>query len=448
MFCDEAHVHFVAGQGGSGSISYRREKYIPKGGPDGGNGGQGGSIYLIGDDNINTLITFDTHKHFRAERGGPGEGNNKAGADAEDLYLKVPVGTIVYDEKKKKMIGEVKTPGETLLLARGGRGGYGNAHFKSSTRQTPSFAELGEPGGEFNYILELQLVADVGFVGLPSVGKSTLLAHVSNARPKIASYHFTTLIPNLGVVSLRQFGGSDEQSFVACDLPGLIEGAHEGKGLGIKFLKHVARNRVLVHVLDVNSLDPHEDYVNIKEELRRYDRSLAKKPTLVVFNKIDSVSPEAVDEVVAAFQKKHPRIKPIYRISAVSGEGLKELMHALWKTLEKELKLARKAAKPAKETKPEFKLFTPAAEENEKSFTVHVRRLGKRKSSFEVRGRRIEQIVVMSNFTNQEAVARVYDVCEKLGIDKALKQIGARFGDDFRIGGHSLIYRWGIQKAS
>lgn len=437
MFCDEVKVHFIAGRGGNGAVAFRREKYVPHGGPSGGNGGRGGSIYLVANENINTLAEFNTYKIFRAESGANGRGKDQAGSDAPDLFLQVPVGTLVFDEKKKALLSDLAANGEKLLIAKGGKGGFGNSHFRSSTRQAPAFAELGEPGEEKENVLELKLVADVGIIGLPSVGKSTLLSRISNARPKIADYPFTTIIPNLGLVTLAQFGGNFQQNFLACDLPGLIEGAHKGKGLGIEFLKHVVRNRVLIHLLDVNSTDPSADFKTINAELKSFDKTLAKKPTLIAFNKIDTISASQLDGIIAKFKKKNRSAK-ISAISCVTGVGLKKLLFEAWELLNK----VKKNEPEPIEKKEDFKIFKPASEENPKVFHVKLLKRRKKNSLFEVTGRRIEQIVIMTDFSNQEAQARVYDVIGRMGINKALRSCGAHFGDEIKIGKNTIIYKW------
>lgn len=442
MFCDEVTVHFKGGRGGNGCVSFRREKYVPRGGPNGGDGGNGGSIYLQANENINTLAEFSARKNFRAQSGQHGFGKQMAGKTAPDLIVPVPLGTMILDAKKKKLLRDVEKHGDIFLIARGGRGGYGNAHFKSSTRQAPTFAELGEPGEEKICVLELKLVADVGIIGLPSVGKSTLLSRISNARPRIADYPFTTLVPNLGLVTLKEFGGSLKQNFLACDLPGLIEGAHQGKGLGIQFLKHVARNRVLVHLLDVNSLDPSKDYRTIFSEMKAFDSTLTRKSQVVVFNKIDTVSGEALKKIITEFKKKNRRIKNVFAISCVSGNGLKDLLFAVWDSLErpKEPKNPRTEKPAAHES---FKIFRPEPERSSHTFTIKIlKKRKKQKSIFLITGPRIEQIVVMTNFRNPQAVARVYDVCEKMRIVRELRQRGAKFGDDIIIGKETLTYRW------
>lgn len=444
MFCDEVKVTLIAGSGGNGAIAFRREKFVPRGGPNGGEGGRGGAIYFEANENINTLAEFDTYKIFRAKSGEKGGGKDMGGKDAQDLFLQVPVGTMIFDADKKNLIADLTNNKDKFLAAAGGKGGFGNAHFKSSTRQAPRFAELGEPGKEKEYVLELKLVADVGIIGLPSVGKSTLLSRISNARPKIAAYHFTTIIPNLGLVSLKEFGGSIQQNFLACDLPGLIEGAHEGKGLGIQFLKHVARNRVLVHLLDVNSENPAQDYKTIINELKLFDKTLPKKPQIVVFNKMDSVTDADAKKIIASFKAAVRNAKNSLKISCVTGDGLKELMWKVWEILEKEKagELHAGRAKKSEKSPEEYKIFKPALEQDPRRFSVKVIKKTQKTSVFEVSGKRLEQIVIMTDFSNPEAVARVYDVCEKMGINKELRRNGAKYGDEIRIKGQTIIYRW------
>lgn len=443
MFCDEVKIEFIAGRGGNGCVAFRREKYIPRGGPNGGDGGRGGSIYLEANENINTLAEFNAHKIFRAASGQHGLGKRMGGADAENLVLPVPIGTMVFDEKKKKMLADLTNNCDRFTVAAGGRGGYGNAHFKSSTRQAPTFAELGEPGEKNHYVLELKLVADVGIIGLPSVGKSTLLSRISNARPKIADYPFTTLIPNLGLVTMQQFGGDLQQNFLACDLPGLIEGAHRGRGLGIQFLKHVARNRVLIHLIDINSASPSKDYRTINKELAAFDKKLSKKPQIVAFNKIDTLPEKEIKKMLLAFKKKNPAVKNLFVVSCVSGAGLKKMFFETWRILEREKKKERKpAAGLSASTASSYAIFRPAPETLEHPFEINLIKKSKTKRIFEVKGTRIEQIVVMTNFTNPEAVARIYDVLEKMRIDKALRRSGAKYGDEIKIRDKTLLYQW------
>lgn len=411
---------------------------MPRGGPNGGDGGRGGSIILQADANINTLAEFRTRKTIKAGNGENGKNWQMAGADAPVLVIPVPVGTIIFDQDKKKILGDLSQPGAQMSVAEGGRGGYGNEHFKSSTRQAPGFAELGEPGQERICLLELKLVADVGLIGLPSVGKSTLISRISNARPKIAAYPFTTIIPNLGVITMKAFGGSIQQSFVVCDLPGLIEGATEGKGLGIQFLKHVARNRVLVHILDLTHDAPNSDYSVLKKELKKYDKKIIQKPTIIAFNKADTLERKSIQKIVNAFKRSHRSIKKVFVISAVSGEGLRDLIFEIWQHLEK---LRETDSLPLTTIRTSFKIFRPLEQPDAKRFEVLAHKKGK-KSTYEVRGKRLEQIVIMTDFRNPEAVARVYDVCEKMGIDRELRRNGAKFGDEVIIGRQKLIYRW------
>ena len=302
MFLDEATITVTGGNGGSGCVSWRREKFIPKGGPDGGDGGRGGNVYVIADPNTDTLTMFRSVKKFQAESGRYGEGQNKHGKSGNDLQLVVPPGTLV--KEGDAVIADLREPGEEVMVVSGGRGGYGNAHFTSSTRQRPDFAEKGEPGESKKITLELKLVADVGIIGYPSVGKSTLISVISSAKPKIAEYHFTTLVPNLGVVEV------DDRSFVVCDVPGLIENASEGKGLGTRFLKHIERCAILLHVLDVTramedgKLNPDllvKDYKAIRKELEAYSDTLAQKDETVILNKSDTV-PDGLNELVEALR--------------------------------------------------------------------------------------------------------------------------------------------------
>lgn len=330
MFVDEVDIHIKAGDGGRGSLSFRREKFVPKGGPDGGNGGEGGSVFMVADPHRNTLVHFRFNPDYKAPRGGNGAGALRTGRGGRDLEIPVPVGTLVYrkdaESGELNQVADLTVLGQRVLLAKGGRGGLGNAHFATSTNRAPRKVQPGEPGEEFELQLKLKLLADVGLVGYPNAGKSTLISVISAAKPKIADYPFTTLTPNLGVVAL-----SDDRSFVVADVPGLIEGAHEGHGLGHQFLRHIERTKVLVHLVDVSGgsgRDPVEDFDTIRRELDLYNADLLKKPQLVAANKID-----AVDEPkrVAALEKRARKLKlPFFRISAVTGEGVKELVEASW----------------------------------------------------------------------------------------------------------------------
>ncbi len=325
-FVDQVKIYVKAGDGGHGCVSFRREKYVPRGGPDGGDGGRGGDVILVADPQLHTLYDFYHRVHFRAENGRPGMGKKMTGRDGEDLVLRVPVGTVVKDAETGEILGDLVSPGQRLVVARGGKGGRGNARFATPTNQAPRHAEPGRPGEERWLILELKLIADVGLVGLPNAGKSTLLSRISAARPKIADYPFTTLQPNLGVVVL-----SDERTFVVADLPGLIEGAHKGVGLGLEFLRHVERTRALLHVLDASAEDPLRDFEVVEKEMAHYQPELLKKPRAVALNKIDLLADRSrLDPVRESLEK---RGHPVYLISAVTGEGLKDLLEGLWRLI-------------------------------------------------------------------------------------------------------------------
>ncbi|MBX6423756.1 GTPase ObgE [Thermosulfurimonas sp. F29] len=325
-FVDRVKIHVKAGDGGHGCVSFRREKYVPRGGPDGGDGGDGGDVILVADSQLHTLYDFYHRVHFRAENGRPGMGKKMTGRDGEDLILRVPVGTVVRDAETGEILGDLVQPGQRLVVARGGKGGRGNARFATPTNQAPRYAEPGKPGEERWLVLELKLIADVGLVGLPNAGKSTLLSRISAARPKIADYPFTTLQPNLGVVSL-----SDERTFVVADLPGLIEGAHQGVGLGLEFLRHVERTRVLLQLVDAASPDPLHDFEVVEREMAHYQPELLRKPRAVALNKIDLIPERAVLNPVR--EKIEARGHPVYLISAATGEGIRELLEGLWRLI-------------------------------------------------------------------------------------------------------------------
>ena len=320
-FLDQAKVYIRSGDGGNGSVSFRREKFIEFGGPDGGNGGRGGNVWVEAVDNLNTLIDYRYQQHFKAKTGGHGMGKDRAGANAPDIVVKVPVGTEVLEEDNETVVADLDQTGKRVLLARGGNGGFGNAHFKSSTNRAPRRANPGQEGEERWIWLRLKLIADVGLVGLPNAGKSTFLAAVSAARPKIADYPFTTLTPNLGVVRI------DGREFVVADIPGLIEGAHEGAGLGDRFLGHVERCSVLLHLVDCTADDPVGNYKTIRAELAAYGHGIADKPEVVVLTKSDALDKKAVDAVRQAFRKKIG-IRPM-AMSAVSGDGVEAALRAV-----------------------------------------------------------------------------------------------------------------------
>jgi len=327
MFVDEAKIKVKAGDGGNGSVSFRREKYVPKGGPDGGDGGKGGDVIFFADPNLDTLMDFAGRHNWYAQNGGAGSSKNKSGLNGEDLIIKVPPGTLIYDTDLDLLLKDLDEPGMKVCICQGGKGGKGNKKFATSIYQAPRFAEPGTPGLERNLRLELKLIADVGLVGMPNAGKSTLISRCSKARPKIASYPFTTLEPVLGIVEL-----TGERRIVMADLPGLIEGAHEGTGLGFEFLKHIERTRIIVHILDImpaDESDPVKNYRQIRKELEKYSELLAKKKEVIVANKIDL---DCEGTIVKKLQKKLRH--RIYPISAVTGEGIKDLCETLWKKVQ------------------------------------------------------------------------------------------------------------------
>jgi len=337
MFVDEVDIHVEAGSGGRGCLAFRREKFVPRGGPSGGDGGHGGSVFVVASPHTSTLIDFRFHPEFSAQRGVHGMGSNRTGKNGEDLELAVPIGTLVYEktgqpDEPLRLLADLAVEGQRVLVASGGRGGMGNARFASSTNRAPRKVQPGEPGEIKDLRLELKLLADVGLVGFPNAGKSTLIARVSAARPKIADYPFTTLTPNLGMVRL-----SDNRSFVVADVPGLIEGAHRGLGLGHQFLRHLERTRVLVHLIDVTGAsgrDAVQDLDVVRRELQLFDSALAAKPQLVVANKIDAIDPEGDADRITALARRAAELGlPFFRISGVTGAGVPELLEAVWQRL-------------------------------------------------------------------------------------------------------------------
>jgi GTP-binding protein len=336
MFVDEVDIHVIAGDGGRGCVSFRREKFVPRGGPDGGDGGSGGSVYIVASPRKNTLVDFRYHPEFEARRGRHGQGSNKTGQTSDDLEIEVPIGTLVFEKsagadssEQLRLLADLTESGQRVLVARGGHGGRGNARFVSSTNRAPRRSEPGEEGEERYLRLQLKLLADVGLVGFPNVGKSTLIARISAARPKIADYPFTTLTPNLGVVSL-----GDDRSFVVADVPGLIEGAHGGQGLGDRFLRHIERTKVLIHVVDVSGAsgrDPVNDFKVIVKELQLFDPTVASKPQIVAANKIDALDDPSRLERLERYVARQK--VPFFRISGVTGEGVDQLLAATWRQL-------------------------------------------------------------------------------------------------------------------
>lgn len=428
MFYDTAKIWVKAGDGGNGAVAFRREKYVPYGGPSGGDGGDGGSIILVADEGLRTLVDFRYQRHYRAERGEHGRGKDQHGAKGEDLRLRVPVGTVVKNADTGQVLADLVYPGQEVVVARGGRGGRGNARFVTSTRRAPDFAEKGEPGEELWLELELKLLADVGLVGFPNAGKSTLISRISAARPKIANYPFTTLEPHLGVVRV-----SEGRSFVVADIPGLIEGAHAGAGLGHQFLRHVERTRLLLHVVDAAATegrDPVEDVKVINRELALFDPSLAAKPQILVANKIDL--PEAkvhLERLRAAYEAE----MYIFPISALTGEGLGPLIASVGDRLEQieaELLLPSDYEKllgmDLKERKPA--VGKRGAEKPE----IRIERDGQ--GVIVVSGPLVERFYRRTDFTREASVKRFQHFMKSIGVDDALRQFGVRSGDTVRIG--------------
>ncbi len=451
-FCDQTSVEFKAGKGGDGAISFRREKFVSKGGPDGGDGGKGADIVLVADQNINTLTDFNARKHYVAEDGGKGGKKNMHGKDGENLRLPTPAGTLVKDLITGEVLFDLKYHGQEYIVSRGGKGGMGNYQFKSSVHQVPRFAEQGEEGEHKTVMLELQLVADVGIIGYPSVGKSTLISKISNARPKIAAYPFTTLIPNLGVVDMRSWDRGIQDSFVVADIPGLIEGAHEGKGLGDEFLRHVSRTEVLVHVIDPTRGDM-EDYAVINNELTAYHPRLAKKPQLVVINKADSYQQDEIEMFRDELCKKYKLKKAeVMIISAVTGQGLKELIFELYESVlkhrasQEKIRVEQVALDETNAENAE-KIFEPHLKKASKSTEVTLlkskfyKSTNKRIKTFLVEGDRIEQVVKMTDTENPEGLERIYHFVRRMKLDKQMKKLGAVLGDQFQIANKTFPYR-------
>jgi GTP-binding protein len=421
MFFDEARVYVQGGDGGDGAVAFRREKYVPHGGPSGGNGGSGGSVYLEVDPHLNTLINFKRRSHFRAGKGQHGRGKDQTGASGKDLTITVPPGTVVYEDASGRLLADLTEPGQRVSVARGGRGGRGNASFATPANQAPRIAERGEPGAALWLRLELKLIADVGIVGMPNAGKSTLLAAVSDARPKIAAYPFTTLSPNLGVATV------DNRDFVLADIPGLVEGAHDGAGLGYQFLRHIERTRLLVHLLDGAAEEPLGNFAAIQRELELFSRRLAHKPQLVVLNKMDlPAAAEKWPEVQRAMQR---RGLEALAISAVTGQGVKELLRRL-ATL-----LAELPPESPMEEIPVFRL-----EDEEAPFTIE-----KKADTWLVRGRRVERLVAMTRWDYEDAAQRAQRIFAEMGLTAALEEAGVRDGDTVRIGDLEMV--WGYQEA-
>lgn len=421
MFVDQVKVYVKGGDGGNGMVAFRREKYVPNGGPAGGDGGKGANVVFEVNEGLRTLMDFRYQRHFKAPRGEHGMSKNQHGRNSKDMIVKVPPGTVVTDAESGEVIADLTEHGQRAVIARGGRGGRGNTRFATPANPAPELSEHGEPGQERDVVLELKLLADVGLVGFPSVGKSTLLSVVSSARPKIAEYHFTTIAPNLGMVETE-----DGRSFVMADLPGLIEGAHSGVGLGHQFLRHIERTRVIVHVIDmaaVEGRDPFEDYLTINKELKEYNLRLTERPQIIVANKMDM--PDA-EENLKKFKEQLDEDYPIFPISALTRQGFRDLLFAV--------------ADKVEET-PEF----PLSHEEEEDTGVH-RVLYKHEAEqtefvitrdpagvFVVSGDAIEKLFKMTDFSRDESVRRFARQLRGMGVDDALREKGAKDGDTVKL---------------
>lgn len=442
LFCDQTRIKLIGGKGGNGAIAFRKEKFIDRGGPNGGDAGRGGDIYLKVNHALNSLIHLHTLKRFKAEDGDGGMTQNKHGKDAEDLYLEVPQGTIV--RALGEVIADLSEKNAILLIARGGKGGFGNAHFKTSIRQAPKFAELGEDGQEIEVELELKLVADIGIIGIPSCGKSSLISVISNARPKIAAYPFTTLVPHLGVVQI-----DEKVTYIVADIPGLIEGAHRGKGLGIEFLKHVQRCRLLVHLVDASEMrtvpdDPIKNFELINHELSAFSKELGKKTQIVMINKADLLSDEQIKTWMKALKKEIGKKKRFIlypnAISCATHKGIPELKTYLFQALQR----MRDPSTSLSSTSPTASLgmtgeapviYRPHLDDP-KFYTVKKTD----KHLFRVSGQRIEQIANMTPMSNPEGRNRLYHVLKKMKILKELRRAGAKEGDKIEIGKKSIEF--------
>lgn len=414
-FIDRVKIYVQAGTGGNGTVAFRREAHVPKGGPSGGDGGRGGSVIFVATNSLSTLLDLRYYREYKAQNGEKGHAKKMHGADADDLVIRVPVGTCVYDDDTGNIIADLTKDGQRAVIAKGGRGGRGNARFASSRNPAPKICENGEPGEKFNLRVELKLLADVGLVGFPSVGKSTLLSVVSKARPQIADYHFTTIVPNLGVVQVK-----DGRSFVMADLPGLIEGASQGKGLGHQFLRHIERCRVIVHIIDMSGSegrDPYEDYVTINKELGEYEYRLLERPQIIVANKMDG---DEAEENLKKFKEKLGDQK-VFPIIAPIHEGIDAVLYAVADALETAPDFFNQ------EEEQESVLYT--YKEEEKPFTIH----NKGNGVWEVTGKKVERLVQMASFTTDDGFQRFALQIRNMGIDDALREAGCADGDTVRL---------------
>lgn len=417
MFIDKAHIHLKAGNGGNGSVAFRREIYVPAGGPNGGDGGHGGNIILVVDTNMRTLMDFKYKRKYTAENGGNGKGSNMHGKNGEDLVLKVPAGTVVRDEKTNLVIADLSKEGDTYVVARGGGGGKGNTHFKNAIRQAPAFAKAGREGQEKNVVLELKMIADVGLLGFPNVGKSTFLSIVTKANPKIANYHFTTLFPNLGVANLKS-----GESFVIADIPGLIEGASEGTGLGHDFLRHVERTKVLIHLVDISGIegrDPLDDFRKINSEIEKFNPKLAKKPQIVAANKIDLLEDqEVLDNFMHTLEKEGFEVIPM---STATNQGVQEVLSKAYEILKK-----------AEETEifDEDEYFVEHVADETEIDKIEIRI---EDGVYIVEGTALEKLLYSVHFEDMESIRYFQKMLEKYRIFDRLRAMGIEDGDTVKI---------------
>lgn len=430
MFVDKAKIYVKGGNGGDGLVAFRRELYVPEGGPAGGDGGDGGDVIFRVDEGLRTLVDFKYQKHFKAPRGEKGRNKSQHGANAEDLIVRVPPGTIVIDDDTGETIADLTRDGQEVVIAKGGRGGRGNTRFKSPANTAPAIAENGEEGQERWVTLELKVMADVGLVGFPSVGKSTLLSVVSGAQPKIGAYHFTTLTPNLGVVDL-----GDDRSFVMADLPGLIEGAHTGVGLGHEFLRHVERTRIIVHVVDMSGMegrDPFDDWLKINDELKLYNPKLAERPQIVAANKMDM--PDA-EEHLEQFRKQVSEVNPdilIMPISSLTRQGIQELLYRVADLLDS---LPEPSEIEEKEEETEEGVVYRFKSRSDTDFTIT-----RENETFVVHSESLEKLMKRTQFNSYDAVMRFARILRGVGVDAALRKRGAKDGSTIRIGEYEFEF--------
>ena len=427
MFADRARIYVRSGKGGDGHVSFRREKYVPNGGPDGGDGGRGGDVIFVVDEGLNTLIDFRHIRKYKAEDGEEGGKKNCRGKDGKDIIIKVPAGTVIKEAESGQVITDMSGDNKRVILLKGGRGGNGNQHYATSTMQAPKYAQPGQPAQELELLLELKVIADVGLVGFPNVGKSTFLSRVTNAKPKIANYHFTTLNPNLGVVDLEGTGG-----FVIADIPGLIEGASEGVGLGHEFLRHIERTKVIIHIVDAagtEGRDPIQDIYAINKELEAYNPDIAKRPQVIAANKIDAIfDPEsnAIEAIKAEFEPKGIKVYPI---SAVSGEGLKELLYHVYEMLQnigEEITVFEQEYFPERNTGYSDLPYTVVYDEEEDEYVVE--------------GPRIEKMLGYTNLESEKGFTFFQNFLKDTGILEELEELGIQEGDTVRMYGLSFDY--------